>query len=177
MVEKAVEIALEDAKKANISNKEVGINTFLYSIIKKIALDNPFLLKRVNELTGSASLRINIALLENNARIAAELAHIHYSSSPQMGQPSVVSTSKMNSTPDNQERRRPKVLVVGASICDFETVTEVEHALLDEGAYHPGQIYQRAGGVARNHADALNRLAVRLPLFLSLAGTVSLIFA
>ena len=34
----------------------------------------PFLLTRVSELTGAASLRANLALLENNARVAAQVA-------------------------------------------------------------------------------------------------------
>ncbi|MFZ1237894.1 pseudouridine-5'-phosphate glycosidase [Candidatus Amarolinea dominans] len=34
----------------------------------------PFLLARVSELTGEASLRTNLALLENNARVAAQIA-------------------------------------------------------------------------------------------------------
>jgi pseudouridine-5'-phosphate glycosidase len=34
----------------------------------------PFLLKRVNELTGGKSMRANLALLLNNARLAAEIA-------------------------------------------------------------------------------------------------------
>lgn len=34
----------------------------------------PFLLRRVGELSGGASVRVNLALLLNNARIAAELA-------------------------------------------------------------------------------------------------------
>ena len=34
----------------------------------------PFLLARISELTGEASLRANLALLENNARVAARIA-------------------------------------------------------------------------------------------------------
>jgi pseudouridine-5'-phosphate glycosidase len=34
----------------------------------------PFLLARISELTGEASLRANLALLENNARVGAEIA-------------------------------------------------------------------------------------------------------
>ena len=34
----------------------------------------PFLLTRVSALTGEASLRANLALLKNNARVAAEIA-------------------------------------------------------------------------------------------------------
>lgn len=36
--------------------------------------ETPFLLRRVNELTGGASLRTNIALVRSNARLAAEIA-------------------------------------------------------------------------------------------------------
>ena len=34
----------------------------------------PFLLARISELTGEASLRANLALLENNGRIGARIA-------------------------------------------------------------------------------------------------------
>jgi pseudouridine-5'-phosphate glycosidase len=34
----------------------------------------PFLLQRINELTGGRSLRTNLALLLNNARLAAQIA-------------------------------------------------------------------------------------------------------
>jgi pseudouridine-5'-phosphate glycosidase len=34
----------------------------------------PFLLDRMRELTGGASVRANLALLRNNARVAAALA-------------------------------------------------------------------------------------------------------
>ena len=34
----------------------------------------PFLLARISELTGAASLRANLALLENNARVGARIA-------------------------------------------------------------------------------------------------------
>ncbi len=38
------------------------------------ATTTPFLLQRVNELTGGESLRANLALLKNNARVAAQVA-------------------------------------------------------------------------------------------------------
>jgi pseudouridine-5'-phosphate glycosidase len=34
----------------------------------------PFLLSRVSELTGGASLKVNLELLHNNARVAANIA-------------------------------------------------------------------------------------------------------
>jgi pseudouridine-5'-phosphate glycosidase len=52
----------------------------------KGAAVTPFILKRVNELTAGASLSANIALVENNARVGAEialaLAELDSSSSP-----------------------------------------------------------------------------------------------
>jgi pseudouridylate synthase len=53
-----VEAALAEAKAKGIGGKDA----------------TPFLLKRINELTGGASLRTNIALIKNNARLAAEIA-------------------------------------------------------------------------------------------------------
>lgn len=50
--------ALSDAKAQGIAGKNV----------------TPFLLKRLNEITGGRSLEANIALVMNNARVAAEIA-------------------------------------------------------------------------------------------------------
>jgi pseudouridine-5'-phosphate glycosidase len=54
----AIEKALLEAKEKGISGKSV----------------TPFLLGRVSELTGRVSLRANIGLLHNNARVAAQIA-------------------------------------------------------------------------------------------------------
>jgi pseudouridine-5'-phosphate glycosidase len=57
-VESVIQSALEEAYKKNIRGQSV----------------TPFLLSRVSELTGGASLRANLGLLKNNARVAAEIA-------------------------------------------------------------------------------------------------------
>jgi pseudouridine-5'-phosphate glycosidase len=57
-IEGTIRAALDDAAKQGISGKEM----------------TPFLLKRVNEATAGASLMANIALVKNNARLAAEIA-------------------------------------------------------------------------------------------------------
>jgi pseudouridine-5'-phosphate glycosidase len=57
-IEGTIRAALDEAKKQGISGKET----------------TPFLLKRVNEVTSGASLKANIALVKNNARLAAEIA-------------------------------------------------------------------------------------------------------
>lgn len=57
-VEPAIQQALAEAEQAEIRGKALS----------------PFLLARISELTGQASLHANLALLENNARIAAQIA-------------------------------------------------------------------------------------------------------
>lgn len=57
-VESAVQEALEDARRAGIHGAET----------------TPFLLRRVSELTGGESQKANLALLKNNARVAAQVA-------------------------------------------------------------------------------------------------------
>ncbi len=54
----AVDQALKDAKKHKIRGQDV----------------TPFLLNRVSELTGKSSMKANLGLLLNNARIAARVA-------------------------------------------------------------------------------------------------------
>ncbi len=58
MVEKAIAQALEEAQEAQVRGQAVS----------------PFLLRRVSELTHGESLEANLALLRNNARLAARIA-------------------------------------------------------------------------------------------------------
>ncbi len=58
-VEAAVNKALEEAEKNHIHGQQV----------------TPFLLSRVSELSGGLSLKANLGLLRNNARVAAKIAH------------------------------------------------------------------------------------------------------
>jgi len=56
--EAAIQAALADAERNGVRGKAI----------------TPFLLERVSRLTGGESLHANVALLENNARVAAALA-------------------------------------------------------------------------------------------------------
>ncbi|KAF3453998.1 hypothetical protein FNV43_RR04441 [Rhamnella rubrinervis] len=58
LIESAIQIALKEARDKNITGNA----------------ETPFLLSRVNELTGGASLSSNIALVKNNALVGAEIA-------------------------------------------------------------------------------------------------------
>ena len=57
-IEKQIEKALEEADKNNINGAAI----------------TPYLLQKVNEETKGKSMRVNIALLKNNARIAAKIS-------------------------------------------------------------------------------------------------------
>ena len=57
-IERAIEEALREMAARRIAGKEA----------------TPFMLAKVNEITGGDSLKANIALVENNARLAAEIA-------------------------------------------------------------------------------------------------------
>jgi len=59
-VQTTVNQALDELKQKNISGPAV----------------TPFLLQRVSELSGGSSLKANLALLKNNARIAAQIARV-----------------------------------------------------------------------------------------------------
>jgi pseudouridine-5'-phosphate glycosidase len=58
VMEESLSEALSDAERQNVTGREL----------------TPFLLSHLAERTGGATLRANIALLENNARVAAEIA-------------------------------------------------------------------------------------------------------
>jgi pseudouridine-5'-phosphate glycosidase len=58
LIQKAIEIALADADEQGVSGKEI----------------TPFLLARIEALTAGASLKSNIQLVLNNARLAAAIA-------------------------------------------------------------------------------------------------------
>ncbi|PIO65629.1 indigoidine synthase A-like protein, partial [Teladorsagia circumcincta] len=101
-IENAIQVALDEAKSKNIISKDV----------------TPFLLARVNQLTGGESMRINIGLLQNNARIGGRLARLL--SESELPRPRIVgkSTHQASTT-----KKPPKIVVVGATIVDVEAVS------------------------------------------------------
>nr|CAD2197965.1 unnamed protein product [Meloidogyne enterolobii] len=61
---------------------------------------------------------------------------------------------------------RPKVVCIGSAIVDIEVLSteETKESKKGEISYFPAEIKQRAGGVARNHAEALARLGIDVDL-------------
>ncbi|CAI4228760.1 unnamed protein product [Auanema sp. JU1783] len=134
IIEDAIQKALTESKEQQIKSQKI----------------TPFLLSRVNELTEGASMRTNIALLRNNARIGGRLAKLLAETTPRI-------VSKPESQPMlTNLSSKPKITIIGATIVDFEAITQED--VKDDGASYRGIVTQRCGGVARNHADALARL-------------------
>ncbi|VDO45045.1 unnamed protein product [Haemonchus placei] len=136
-IENAVQTALEEAKSKNIISKDV----------------TPFLLSRVNQLTAGESMRINIGLLENNARIAGRLARLLAESKSPWRSKARASTERREQ--DSETKKRPKIVVIGATIVDIEAISNED--VKNDGGSYLGELRRRCGGVGRNHADALAR--------------------
>ena len=58
IIEEAIKTAVEEAKEKNISGRDV----------------TPYILSRLNDLTGGESLKANLALVKNNAKVGAGIA-------------------------------------------------------------------------------------------------------
>uniref|UniRef100_A0A0N5AT95 PfkB domain-containing protein n=1 Tax=Syphacia muris TaxID=451379 RepID=A0A0N5AT95_9BILA len=138
-IEKAIKTAISEASEFKIMSKNV----------------TPYLLKRVSELTNGASLQTNLTLLENNAVIGAKIANL-FAKRIQSERVKGESSSSENSSGEKCLNGKPKIVVVGATILDFETITQCD--VKNDGGSYVGKVIHRCGGVGRNHADALTRL-------------------
>ena len=137
MIEEAIKIAVEEARVKNITGRDV----------------TPYILARLNDLTGGESLKANLALVKNNARvgagIAVELAAMKSSSSTVIG-----------GQVEEEDSVGDPVAVVGGSIYDFVVrLSEGEISL--QGGTHRGSLRSSHGGVGRNVASALAMLGTR----------------
>lgn len=114
-VEEAIQQALDEARTGKVSGRDI----------------TPFLLKRVAELTGGASLRSNIALIKNNASVGSDIA---------------VNLAL-----------KPGCLVVGGLAEDVYFLSKGPFTLGDS---NPGTHVRSPGGVGRNVAVCMARIAV-----------------
>nr|CAD2141645.1 unnamed protein product [Meloidogyne enterolobii] len=166
----ACPIPVEDKSKSELVQH--SINQALNEANSKNIFGNkvtPFVLKRVAELSEGESLRLNISLLENNARIAAQLANLY--TNKIINTPTTMEDDNrifVSSQIKNTKNEKPLVFCIGASIVDLEVLQKENFKnspKVDISSYLPSNIVQRAGGVARNHAEALARLGIDVVLF------------
>ncbi|XP_041109872.1 pseudouridine-metabolizing bifunctional protein C1861.05 [Polyodon spathula] len=141
-IEEAVQRALTESREKGITGREV----------------TPFVLRRVSELTQGKSLEANMALIRNNAAVGSGIAR------------ALATLRQEEQNPSTRRRRQAaqaSAVVIGGINVDF--IAKVKEEKLVMGQTNPGSVGQSFGGVGRNLADCLTRLAVQ-PLFISALG-------
>lgn len=131
-IDAAINQANAEAKAQGVAGKDV----------------TPFLLSHIAKLTKGRSLQANIALIKNNAAVAAEIA-CALAKKRKKETRGASGSSSLSS-------RKP--LVVGASILDLTFQVKDEHELHLDGATYKSVAKQTAGGVGRNIAEGIYKL-------------------
>lgn len=126
-IDAAIVEANAEAQAQGVSGKEV----------------TPFLLSHISRITKGRSLQANIALIKNNAKIAAKIA-CAFQEYSQQG--------------EGSKNYLKKPLVVGASILDLSFKVKDEHNLHLDGATYKSITKHAAGGVGRNIAEGIFKL-------------------
>ncbi|KAH8393859.1 hypothetical protein KR215_003821 [Drosophila sulfurigaster] len=127
-IDAAIEQANAEAQAQGVSGKEV----------------TPFLLSHIAGITKGRSLQANIALIKNNAAVAAQIASAWVAGNGQQ-------------CGDSREPKK-KPVVVGASILDLSFRVKDTHGLHLDGATYKSVAKHAAGGVGRNIAEGIYKL-------------------
>jgi pseudouridine kinase len=144
-VEDAIQGALREARERDLRGPAV----------------TPFVLRRVAETTSGDSLRSNMALVENNARVGAEIAvaiaEIARERKERAGKDSVDWSfgSGKSGRPPASPPRGSRVVVLGGIVADVVAKPRGELIL---GTSNPADCIESDGGVGRNIAEVLGRL-------------------
>jgi pseudouridine-5'-phosphate glycosidase/pseudouridine kinase len=167
MINDAISEALQEAEKNGIKGAAI----------------TPFLLGKIERITGGKSLEANIALVKNNTKIATEIA-CHYvalsksnpknasfsshnkvfevqSTPTQQNQSGDVSEpSKIPFNTNKQQilsppRQNSDAVVIGGAVMDI--IGRVTASLTRQHTSNPGSLQTSHGGVGRNIADSLAR--------------------
>ena len=127
----------------------------------------PFVLGRIRELTGGASLESNIRLVENNAQVGAQLAVdlAKLKSSVGLQKEDTPRVRVVSGADKNEKKKRP--VVIGGSIFDIKaTVNKLSSIAEDTNI---GKLHTSFGGVGRNITECLGRLGTN-PFLISSVG-------
>lgn len=160
-IENVIEEALKYAHDNNISGAAI----------------TPYLLATIEKITHGSSLNSNIALIKNNARVAAEIA-VAYCKRVDMMQSSHCSssvnenTSATESTTIEEQEvpvERPSfapvypdkcdALVIGGAVVDYVAYSNKTANKVIIGSSNPGTMRVSYGGVGRNMAEVVGRMA------------------
>ncbi|TMW43376.1 hypothetical protein DOY81_011547, partial [Sarcophaga bullata] len=132
-IKTAIEQAYQEAAEKGIEGKEI----------------TPFLLAAIAKITGGSSLKANMALIKNNAKVAAEIACAL----------SKITLKRYNENAHKSiEMSSKKPLIIGASMLDL-CLTMVDNIPLHlDGATYHTHVKESGGGVGRNLAEAIYKL-------------------
>lgn len=151
-VEEAIQAALNDAEAQGVSGRDV----------------TPFILKLVAEKTAGDSLRSNMALVERNAAVGADIAVAI--ANQRRGQMRAVASSTRTHHAASP-LPWPRVIVMGGAVLDV-VAKPVKDQKLTLSTSNPATCTESDGGVARNIAEVLGRLGSS-PLLYSAVGNDS----
>ncbi|KAG0038209.1 hypothetical protein BGZ82_000780 [Podila clonocystis] len=176
--------AVPIAKEHAMDEKLVGdaINTAIRESVENNILgkeSTPFLLKRVNELTGGNSLKSNIALVKQNAAVAAKIAK-DLSKLNSGFQARTYSTSARVFNHHTSLPAHGPIMVIGGTVVDITSTADParlasgqeQEVMLKSMIHssHPGATRISLGGVGRNVAEVISRLDSQNCVFVSAVG-------
>ncbi|GJJ76620.1 pseudouridylate synthase / pseudouridine kinase [Entomortierella parvispora] len=154
LVGEAIDLAVRESNEQGIFGKE----------------STPFLLKRVNELTGGNSLKSNIALVKQNASVAAKIAKDLSSLNSRSGQQTrSFSTSARRMKQLHPSSQRP-IMVIGGTVVDITSTATAASSPTMLNSSHPGATRISLGGVGRNVAEGISALSGEPCVFVSAVG-------
>ncbi|XP_067292690.1 uncharacterized protein zgc:136858 [Pseudorasbora parva] len=147
-IEHAIQTAVTEAGSKGVTGRDV----------------TPFILQRVSELTKGKSLKANIGLIHNNARVGSRIACALSKHTEKSGGNFRGDIKTQNS---KDQKMDSKTIVIGGINVDFIAKGTTKKMVF--GQTNPGSVCQSFGGVGRNIADCLSRLGCK-PLFISALG-------
>jgi sugar/nucleoside kinase (ribokinase family) len=153
-VEDAIQMALIQAKEQGITGRDI----------------TPFILKNVAMSTSGDSLRSNMALVERNAMIGADIAIAiaQRKSESSTTHPTMVHTLVRNGPKVSHITPKSRVIVLGGIVLDI-VARPIDGQPLTLGTSNPACCIESDGGVGRNIAETLCRLGSK-PLLYSAVG-------
>lgn len=156
LIQQAISSALAAAKEQNITGASI----------------TPFLLSYIDKYTGGTSLQANIALIENNARIASRIAK-HYAALRSSDTSRVQAAVEPKQLKVVEESAAAAVVVGGAVVDIIGTLRPIAgqtHAHAYPASSFPGTMASSLGGVGHNIAIQLAKNKVPTAMITALGA-------
>ncbi|KAI0032732.1 indigoidine synthase A-like protein [Vararia minispora EC-137] len=151
---KELQRIVEDAVRESVEN----------GVSKRGKEVTPWLLQRVHELSGSKSLKNNIALIENTALVAGQMAVAYSKLVHEKRRTHLVEPENPSQTSSKPRTESASLVVVGSAAVDITSCALSTPSGEDDGRFStsPGTVRTSLGGVGRNVAEAAHRTLVAM---------------